>query len=33
MIKLIVTDIDGTILPYDGVFHQEVLDCINKLKK
>ena len=32
MIKLIVTDIDGTILPYDGVFHPEVLDCINKLK-
>lgn len=33
MIKLIVTDIDGTILPYDGKFRQEVLDCINNLTK
>ena len=31
MIKLIVTDIDGTILPYDGIFRQGVLDCIREL--
>lgn len=31
MIKMVVTDIDGTILPYDGVFTQNVLDCIKKL--
>ncbi len=33
MIKMIVTDIDGTILPYDGIFTQGVLDCVEKLKK
>lgn len=33
MIKMIVTDIDGTILPYDGVFTNGVLNCIEKLKK
>ena len=31
MIKLIVTDIDGTILPYDGIFRQNVLNCIENL--
>ena len=33
MIKLIVTDIDGTILPYDGVFRPAVLDCIKDLSQ
>ena len=33
MIKLIVTDIDGTILPYDGVFRLAVLDCIKDLSQ
>jgi len=31
MIKLIATDIDGTILKYDFEFNQEVKDCIKKL--
>ena len=30
-IKLIATDIDGTILKYDFEFNQEVKDCISKL--
>lgn len=33
MIKLIVTDIDGTILPYDGVFRPAVLGCIKDLSQ
>jgi len=33
MIKLIVTDIDGTILPYDGIFRPAVLDCIKDLSQ
>ena len=33
MIKMIATDIDGTILPYDGKFRPAVLDCINELNK
>lgn len=28
---MIATDIDGTILPYNGEFSQAVKDCINKL--
>ena len=32
MIKLIATDIDGTILPPDGVFTDGVRSCINKLQ-
>ena len=31
MIKLIATDIDGTILKYNFQFNQEVKDCIKKL--
>lgn len=31
MIKLIATDIDGTILKHDFVFNQSVKDCVNKL--
>ena len=31
MIKLIATDIDGTILKYNFEFNQEVKDCIKKL--
>lgn len=31
-IKLITTDIDGTILKYDGTFNQPVYDCIQKLE-
>lgn len=30
-IKLIATDIDGTILKYDFTFNQEVKDCIKRL--
>ena len=33
MIKMIATDIDGTILPYGGDFRPAVLDCINELNK
>lgn len=33
MIKLIVTDIDGTILKHDFEFNQEVKDCIKSLTK
>ena len=33
MIKLVATDIDGTILIPDQPFTQEVKDCINKLKE
>lgn len=32
MIKLVATDIDGTILPYNGDFTPGVRNCINKLK-
>lgn len=32
-IKLIATDIDGTILKYNFEFNQEVKDCISKLTK
>ncbi|MFA7658428.1 MAG: Cof-type HAD-IIB family hydrolase [Candidatus Gastranaerophilaceae bacterium] len=32
-IKLIATDIDGTILKYNFEFNQEVKDCIRKLTK
>ena len=31
MIKMIATDIDGTILPYHGEFSPKVKDCIKKL--
>ncbi len=31
MIKMIATDIDGTILPYNGIFSQKTKDCIKKL--
>jgi len=30
-IKMVATDIDGTILNYNGEFSKEVLDCIKKL--
>ena len=33
MIKLVATDIDGTILPYTGRFTQGVTDCIKKLQQ
>jgi len=33
MIKMVATDIDGTILPYGGEFRPAVLDCINELNK
>ena len=33
MIKLVATDIDGTILIPEGEFTQEVKDCISKLDK
>lgn len=33
MIKLIATDIDGTILKYNFQFNQEVKDCIKRLTK
>ncbi len=32
MIKLVATDIDGTILPYTGEFTQGVKSCIKELK-
>ena len=32
MIKMIATDIDGTILPFGGEFTPEVISCIDKLK-
>ena len=32
-IKLVATDIDGTILKYDFKFNKEVKDCIKKLTK
>ncbi len=32
MIKMIATDIDGTILPFGGEFTPEVINCIEKLK-
>lgn len=32
-IKLVATDIDGTILKYTGGFNQKVIDCINVLNK
>lgn len=31
MIKMVATDIDGTILPYNGEFRPAVLDCIKDL--
>lgn len=31
MIKMIATDIDGTILPYHGEFSQKTKDCIKRL--
>ena len=31
MIKMVATDIDGTILPYGEEFRPAVLDCINRL--
>ena len=31
MIKLVATDIDGTILPPNGEFTEGVKNCINKL--
>ena len=33
MIKMIATDIDGTILPYNGEFTVGVKDCIKKLNE
>lgn len=33
MIKMVATDIDGTILPYNGEFRPAVLDCIKELGK
>lgn len=33
MIKLVATDIDGTILPYDKEFTPEVRNCIKELTK
>lgn len=33
MIKMVATDIDGTILPYGGEFRPAVLNCINGLIK
>ncbi|MCQ2743934.1 MAG: Cof-type HAD-IIB family hydrolase [bacterium] len=33
MIKLVATDIDGTILIPEGEFTQKVIDCVNDLKK
>ena len=33
MIKMVATDIDGTILPYGEEFRPAVLDCINELGK
>ena len=33
MIKLIATDIDGTILIPEGEFTQRVIDCINTIKE
>lgn len=32
MIKLVATDIDGTILPYSGRFTYEVTECISKMQ-
>lgn len=32
-IKLVATDIDGTILKYTGEFNQTVINCINELDK
>ena len=31
MIKLVATDIDGTILKKDFTFNQEVIDCVKEL--
>jgi len=33
MIKMVATDIDGTILPYNGEFRPAVLECIKELDK
>lgn len=33
MIKMIATDIDGTILPYHGEFSQKTKDCVKKLNE
>ena len=33
MIKMVATDIDGTILPYDGNFHPSVINCIKNLDR
>lgn len=33
MIKLVATDIDGTILPYNGKFTDGVMNCISRLQK
>ncbi|MBR1425651.1 HAD family hydrolase [bacterium] len=33
MIKLVATDIDGTILPYSGEFSSKTKECIQKLSK
>ena len=30
-IKMIATDVDGTILKYTGEFNPEVIECIHKL--
>ncbi len=32
-IKLVATDIDGTILKYNGEFNQSVIDCIHNLDR
>ena len=32
-IKLIATDIDGTILKHSGEFNPEVIECIHELDK
>lgn len=33
MIKMVATDIDGTILPYHSDFSKEVMECIQKLEQ
>lgn len=33
MIKMVATDIDGTILPFNSDFHKQVKDCIAKLEE
>lgn len=33
MIKMIATDIDGTILPYHGEFSQKTKDCVKRLNE